>query len=66
LLTWACRLATMLFKFSRSWVSVWKNCCMAGSICPYCCALPELLALLGRVTGADQHLTRNWCSPSEG
>jgi hypothetical protein len=28
-----------------------ENCCIARSVCPCCCALPELLALPGRVTG---------------
>jgi hypothetical protein len=43
LLTWACKLAIVLVKFWRSWVCVWKNCCMAGSICPSCGARPEWL-----------------------
>jgi hypothetical protein len=44
-------LATVLAWFARSCVWVWKNCCIAGSICPCSCALPELLALPVRVTG---------------
>jgi hypothetical protein len=50
LLSWACKLATVLVKFSRSWVWVWKNYCMAGSICPSCGAGPERLLLPWRFT----------------
>jgi hypothetical protein len=48
-LTWACKLATVLVRFSKSCSWFWKNCCM-GSIGGCCCALLELLALPGRDT----------------
>jgi hypothetical protein len=35
----------MVVKFWRSWVWVWKNCYMAGSICPSCGAGFERLLL---------------------
>jgi hypothetical protein len=43
-------LATVLVKFWRNWVWVWKNCCMAGSICPSCGAGFERLFLPWRFT----------------
>jgi hypothetical protein len=60
LLTWACKLATVLVKFSRSWVWVWKNSFVLAVVL----GLNGFFSLDGsRLVDQLQILT--WCSPSQ-